>query len=286
MKEASAELVAHLAAVRMLRCADLIKITLADGVTSWRYCNRDADLSADGFVWVGGTPIFERSGTRRTLGIEVGTMALKVTYRDTDMLGAVRWSRLARTGVLDGASISVRRGYWEDWASPAVGTLHVFDGRVSDLDGGAPELRITLRSETELFDARVPRSIYQAGCRNVLYDALTCKATRTDVAFVAGSGATRVRITTGLTHANDHFTGGVIRCLTGANAGQRRSVKRHRLASGELIVAEPWLLAPASGDQFVVAAGCDYTRSTCSTKFNNAANFRGEPYVPTPETTL
>ena len=34
------------------------------------------------------------------------------------------------------------------------------------------------------------------------------------------------------------------------------------------------------GDTFNAIAGCDKTISTCIAKFNNAVNFRGEPYVP------
>jgi uncharacterized phage protein (TIGR02218 family) len=36
----------------------------------------------------------------------------------------------------------------------------------------------------------------------------------------------------------------------------------------------------AVGDTFNARAGCDKTISTCIAKFNNAVNFRGEPYVP------
>lgn len=36
----------------------------------------------------------------------------------------------------------------------------------------------------------------------------------------------------------------------------------------------------AVGDTFNAIAGCDKTIGTCVAKFNNAVNFRGEPYVP------
>ena len=38
--------------------------------------------------------------------------------------------------------------------------------------------------------------------------------------------------------------------------------------------------AVAVGDTFNAIAGCDKTIGTCVAKFNNAVNFRGEPYVP------
>jgi uncharacterized phage protein (TIGR02218 family) len=38
--------------------------------------------------------------------------------------------------------------------------------------------------------------------------------------------------------------------------------------------------APAPGDQFQVAAGCDKRFSTCRDRFANAASFRGFPHMP------
>ena len=45
----------------------------------------------------------------------------------------------------------------------------------------------------------------------------------------------------------------------------------------------PLPFAPATGDAFTVAFGCDHTQATCQGKFNNLANFRGFPYVPPPQ---
>ena len=34
------------------------------------------------------------------------------------------------------------------------------------------------------------------------------------------------------------------------------------------------------GDTYVMKAGCDKSLGTCISKFANAVNFRGEPYLP------
>ena len=34
------------------------------------------------------------------------------------------------------------------------------------------------------------------------------------------------------------------------------------------------------GDTYNAIAGCDKTIGTCASRFSNAVNFRGEPYVP------
>lgn len=280
----TAALAAHLAEARLLVHADLYAITLPGGPVL-RYTSRGQDVIADGMTWQGGYPLMRRTGTRRATGIEVSTVTLTVQYRDGDMLGTVPWSSAMR-GVMEGAEVAIRRAYFSTIDQPAIGTLHVFDGHVSDIEGGDRELTITLRSVLDMLDQRVPRSLYQAGCRNTVYDPLTCKAARQDIACVSGAGATRVRMATGLPQADAWFTGGLIRGVSGANAGIARGVKLHQQSGGVLIVGEPWPAAPAAGDQFLVAAGCDRTRDTCRLKFNNAANYRGEPYTPSPETTL
>jgi uncharacterized phage protein (TIGR02218 family) len=38
--------------------------------------------------------------------------------------------------------------------------------------------------------------------------------------------------------------------------------------------------AVEEGDSYSLQAGCDKTLPTCITRFNNALNFRGEPFVP------
>jgi uncharacterized phage protein (TIGR02218 family) len=38
--------------------------------------------------------------------------------------------------------------------------------------------------------------------------------------------------------------------------------------------------AIASGDAFVVTAGCDKAFATCHGRFSNVVNFRGFPHIP------
>ncbi len=82
--------------------------------------------------------------------------------------------------------------------------------------------------------------------------------------------------------ASGTFTGGKLRFASGANAGRAMEVKRHAL-SGGIVTIELWQAmseAVAPGDGFGVTPGCDKLFSTCKTKFDNAVNFRGFPYMP------
>lgn len=284
MKSATAALETHLATTRFFRIADLISIVLPSGET-FRYCNLDLTVTADGYTWVGGSPLFRRTGTRRVIGIEVSTMTITGAARPEDLLGSVPWSDVVRLGTLDGADVVVRRGYFTDYLAPAVGSLWVFEGRVGDVEGGVPEITIPVRSIVEQFNAQTPRSLYQAGCRNRLFDTATCKVSRP--AFeVSGnvSSADRVKLVTTLAKPDGWAGNGQIRMTSGAATGQSRDIKSQ--LGGTVIVAEPFTVPPAAGDGFIVSAGCDGALATCRDKFSNIVNFRGEPFVPTPETAL
>jgi uncharacterized phage protein (TIGR02218 family) len=66
---------------------------------------------------------------------------------------------------------------------------------------------------------------------------------------------------------------------SGANAGLKAHVKT-QTQSG---VISLWLPAGAAidiGDAFTVTAGCDKRFDTCRSKFSNASNFRGFPFMP------
>jgi len=69
-----------------------------------------------------------------------------------------------------------------------------------------------------------------------------------------------------------------VQWLTGANAGRRMEVKE--FANKQFVLALPMPNAIAATDTFKAIAGCDKTFNSCYSKFTNAVNFRGEPYVP------
>jgi uncharacterized phage protein (TIGR02218 family) len=122
--------------------------------------------------------------------------------------------------------------------------------------------------------------LYSPTCRAVLGD------TRCKVALggFTASGAIdtvtsrQVFISNSMTQAAGYFSGGEVQWLTGANAGRRMEIKEFSNKQFTLVLPMPNNVAV--GDTFNAIAGCDKTFNTCFTKFSNAVNFRGEPYVP------
>ena len=79
-----------------------------------------------------------------------------------------------------------------------------------------------------------------------------------------------------------YFELGTLVFTSGENEGVSRSIKSY--APGVINFVFPLPFDPASGDTFTVYPGCDKQMSTCGAKFNNLANFGGEPFIPVPET--
>ena len=78
--------------------------------------------------------------------------------------------------------------------------------------------------------------------------------------------------------APGNLVGGWLRWLGGPHAGSRMTI----LATGQagVILDTPFDPGLAPGGHVIVREGCDHTLDTCSTRFGNAANFQGEPFLP------
>ncbi len=122
--------------------------------------------------------------------------------------------------------------------------------------------------------------LFSPTCRAVFGDG-RCKANLASYT-VGGTVNTitsrQVFISTAMTQAAGYFSGGEIQWLTGANAGRRMEIKEFSNTQFTLVLPMPNNVA--AGDTFNAIAGCDKTIGTCATRFSNAVNFRGEPYVP------
>lgn len=90
-------------------------------------------------------------------------------------------------------------------------------------------------------------------------------------------------VATELGQADDHWALGYIEWLTGANAGTRGMVEKSDQGDTSATLVETPLNAVAVGDTGIVRLGCDKLPVTCRDRFDNIVNFRGEPFVPTPD---
>lgn len=76
----------------------------------------------------------------------------------------------------------------------------------------------------------------------------------------------------------DNFIDGTARLLAGPQTGLRFGIVAAN--NGWLTLDRPISSDTPVGALIELIEGCDHTLSTCASRFDNARNFRGEPYLP------
>ena len=285
--------------------ADLLTIIQANG-TITRLTSASVDVQSTSraialtgdatiYTFVSSGASFGRGATKTVVGLEVDSLPLTVVTDPTrDVLGALPWPEAVVSGALDGARIVLERLFMPTWGDASLGTFILFSGVTGDVTVNRTNAAITDNSNIAILANPMPRNQYQVLCRHQLYDAgcTLLKASFT-VTGTVGTGNTASLIHTNLTQADHYFELGQITFTSGALLGLSRTVKSYLHASGSIIPVTALPLAPSSGDTFSIYPGCDkrgadafgnINNGTCKVKFNNLVNFRGEPFIPVPET--
>jgi len=286
MKPVTPELEQLLNTTRQFRMAELLTINLVGGATL-RYTAGDVRV-----LWGGNTfeidgPLWQRGEIRAGVGLEPDTLSLTFNCADRSvLLAGVPFIASAIAGALDGAECIVERAFFStvDYVlgKPA-GTVQLFSGRVSKVQGSRFRLAVTVASWLELLNTKLPRNTYAPGCHRTLYSpgCGVSKAAKT-VAGTVTAAISRSVVDSALAQADGYFNLGTLVFNSGANAGISRTVKRY--ASGEFTFILPLPYDPVVGDTFSVYPGCDKTQATCQGRFANIGRFGGTPYIPAPET--
>jgi uncharacterized phage protein (TIGR02218 family) len=98
------------------------------------------------------------------------------------------------------------------------------------------------------------------------------------VATVQGVDGNRLLLNMPSPVISNGFAYGAVRWLDGANCGLTSDIWESD-ATGVTLPRQP-NSAIATGSRIELIEGCDKQITTCATRFANAINFRGEPYLP------
>jgi len=236
-----------------------------------------------------------------------------------DTIGSVPWLQAAQGGALDAADFQVDRAYFRiplggsgfssgfssgfggpasplAWPIPpggaqSTGCKTIFAGVVAEVDTTNAIAALVVNDYRMLLSYSMPRHYYEAQCRHTLYD-LGCNASgNVSRAAYAIAGTCAVSSTQSLIYGvglptprgSGTYALGQIQMTSGQNATFWRTIKSWD-GSGGLTLLNPLPFAVAAGDTFQVYPGCDKLLTTCA-KFNNTANFGGQPFIPPPEVT-
>lgn len=284
MKNASPALIALLNSGTDFQQADLWTITLSGG-TVIRWSGADVSLVANTHTFALG-PLIERTSITEKTGLEAVTMDVVISGSDSDTINGVPVVQFIAQRGFDGALIKLERAFFPAWGNAVTGTINRFSGRVTsvgEIKGNSA--RVTVSSWLILLDTMMPSDLYQASCLHTVYSSgCGVNPASFSVTGTVGSGSTVTSIVSGLTMTTNDYAQGRIVFTTGANAGLQRGVKSN--TTNTFTTVSPFPYVPASGDQFTAYKGCDRTRTTCLSKFNNLLNYKGTDFVPVPEASL
>lgn len=230
-----------------------------------------------------------KRGTMRTVvGMQVDKIDVTLFPTINDTINGNPVAFEVMNGTLDGAWVSIDRAFLTTWQSAGiVGTINLFAGRVSDCSIGRTAVTMTVKSPVELLDINFPRNVYQPGCLHNLFDTgCTLLASAFAISGSVGTGPASNSILVTPGYGDGYFQLGYLTFTSGVLAGQTRSLTYYQSSTGLVYFASPFPTAPAVGDTYLMYPGCDHQQVTCQTKFNNLPNFRGQPYIPQPETAV
>lgn len=147
-------------------------------------------------------------------------------------------------------------------------------GRVASVVFAGSTARIRCESIFTALKRPGLRAHYQTGCRHALFDP-RCSVNNQAykiVGQVASFSGLNVTSSAFMSQSSGWLTGGYLRV-----GGVPRMITNH---SGDTITLSAVLPGLAVGVAFEAFAGCDRTFATCQSKFANAINFGGFPWIP------
>ncbi|MBA2932989.1 DUF2163 domain-containing protein [Sphingomonas sp. CGMCC 1.13654] len=243
------------------------RLDRADGV-SIGFTAHDRDLTIGGVVYRA-SPGMVPSAIRQSDGFDVDTL---------DVEGALTHDAITAddltTGRWDGAALTL---FATDWTDPAE-TLIIARGEIGDVSIRDAAFTAELRGPTALLERPVVEQT-SPDCRAQLGDR-RCRvdlAARTRFARIVSVAEEVLTLDTVEPSANA-YAYGRLRWLDRDNAGLSAALLSS--AGSTVTLRDPAPFAIAPGTLVELLEGCDRLLATCRTRFANAANFRGEPYLP------
>lgn len=232
------------------------------------FTTHDRDLWFDGLVHRA-APGMIPSAIRRSADFEPDSAEVQGALSH----GSISAQDLAN-GRYDGASVAIGLVDWE--------TLEhhlLYRGSIGMVAEEAGSFRAELLSrKAELQRDPIPRT--SPSCRAAFCGpGCTLSANRfTSDAVLSARDLTANTVTVTTGAGLSSLVGGTLRWIDGPQAGVTMEVVA--LSGSALVLDTPLDAALAPGLRALVRQGCDRTLQTCATRFVNAVNFQGEPFLP------
>lgn len=231
--------------------------------------DHDRDLIVAGLVHRA-APGMTPSAIKRSDGLEADTMDItgaltSAAITDADLL-AGRW---------DGARVTL---FAVDWTGGDALQVPLGEGTIGAVETDRGAFTAELRGASAALEQPVVETT-SPECRAELGDrrCRVAMAGRRRMARVTGISEQMVTLDS-VEPSGNAYGAGLLRWIGGANSGLVSAIAAS--AGATVTVRAAPALPVAAGDLVELIEGCDKSLATCATRFTNAVNFRGEPYLP------
>lgn len=263
-----------IAAAREILAGELLALAFCwrlerrDGV-ALGLTSHDRDMMVAGFPYRAAPGLVPSAFSRGT-GLEVESM---------DLQGALSSDAIHEEDILagrwDGARLWL---HLTEWTEPGLLWLELMRGELGAVEQKGDAFSVELRGPNALLQQPVIPATSPA-CRARFGDR-ACRvdlARRRHMARVMETEDEQLLVEGGGLPPGAYVFGS-LRWLEGANCGLSHSILSNDAAGMMLADAPAFPVAP--GTRVLLTEGCDKRMESCSARFSNAANFRGEPYLP------
>lgn len=234
---------------------------------AWRYTSSDEPFTLSGATY--NPAVIERSGLEQ--GTEMNRAALTLNVqRDLEI------AALYQAGPpSDVITLILRQIHIDDSEARLLWSGRIIT--VNTWENG--KAKIFLEPVYTSLRRNGLRRLYQKACPHVLYGP-ACNASNAVfrvVGVCAGVSGLSITIPQAQGFPAGWFAGGYLEWQTSPGIFERRFIESHNGNSVIVTVSPVGLLADV---EIRLYPGCDHLISTCNSKFNNAANFGGMPFIP------
>ena len=195
MKEVGQILSNHLSTSQSFLSCDLYELKLKSGI-SYYWADTDADVNYGGHTYKGDGPIITREKIATNSTVSVDKLSVTITASQNDQIGGVPVLEVAHNGGLDGATLDLRRAFFDD-AGKVIECIDLFHGICEVTQGGGFILKISAKSVVQKLNIEYPNRRYYPQCPYSIYSkecGVDIKAYRKKAKVTAITGTNTVQI--------------------------------------------------------------------------------------------
>lgn len=232
------------------------------GTEVWRFTNADRPITYDLYEY---SPVAVSRSSIKLIE-DVFKSGISLNFHRSELLAAEFLIYSPDTST----TLTIFRGHYGD-----NDYISYWKGRV--VGASATGNTIQVECESVFTSSKRPglRAHYEYNCRYALYSAKCGASPQANVVSLPVGAVTtsiEIEVTGANAYADGWFTGGMIEY-----AGNYRFILAH---VGDTITLSRPLIGLEAGITLQVYKGCDHSKETCNTKFNNIINFGGFPWIP------